>query len=194
MLKVGITGGIGSGKSTVCKIFETLGIPVYYADERAKWLMHHNAEVATALSALFGPDTFMSDGQLNRAWIASIVFKDREQLSRLNAIVHPAVAEDYTQWQSQFTTLPYTLKEAALLFESGSYLQLDKIITVFASKETRIKRVMERDGVDRQSVEDRISKQMSDEKKKELANFIIDNEGHHLLLPQVLKIHEALCN
>lgn len=191
MLKVGITGGIGSGKSTVCKIFEALGIPVYYADDRAKWLMVHHPALRHAITQLFGEQAYEEE-KLNRAYIAQIAFNNPKKLQKLNAIVHPAVHQDGVNWNNQQTGVPYTLKEAALIFESGSYKQLDKVITVFAPKELRIQRIMARDNSSREAIEARMSKQMPEEEKLERADFIIYNDGRQSLIKQVLAIHEQL--
>lgn len=192
MLKVGITGGIGSGKTTVCKIFETLGIPVYYADDRAKWLMEHNEELVKGIKNLFGAEAYTSEGKLNRPYIAQIVFSEKDKLSSLNQLVHPAVGLDGIRWNEAQKGVPYTLKEAALIYESGSYQLLDKVITVFAPKDLRIQRVMARDQVDREAVESRIAKQMSEEEKMERADYVIYNDGNQSLIKQVYKIHKNL--
>jgi len=191
-MKIGITGGIGSGKTTVCKIFETLGIPVYYADERAKSLMESDLNIVEQVKNLFGQSAYLKNGHLNRSLIASIVFQDNSKLKALNAFVHPAVFQDAERWHLSQKGVPYTLKEAALLFESGSSENLDKIITVFAPKELRIHRVVERDGSLREAVEGRMKKQMSEEEKMRLADFVIFNDGKHPLINQVLKIHRNI--
>lgn len=191
-LKVGITGGIGSGKTTVCKVFEFFGIPVYYADERAKAIMAENKQVIKAVRTLFGPEAYQRNGSLNRNYIAAIVFEDKEKLAALNSIVHPAVFEDGENWHRLQKNVPYTIKEAALLFESGGYKTLDKTITVFAPKEVRIKRVMDRDGLSRSAVMSRIKNQMPDEAKKRLTDFVIKNGGTHLIIQQVWQIHHEL--
>lgn len=191
-LKVGVTGGIGSGKTTVCKIFEFLGIPVYYADDRAKALMSEDSKVIKAIRSLFGPEAYQRNGNLNRNYIAAIVFEDKEKLAALNSIVHPAVFADGEEWNKLQSNTPYTIKEAALLFESGGYKTLDKVITVTAPKEVRIKRVMSRDGLSRSAVLSRIKNQMPDEEKKRLADFIIYNGGNHSLIQQVWQIHQKL--
>lgn len=190
-LKIGITGGIGSGKTTVCKIFETLGIPVYYADERAKWLMTNDATLVKEIKGLFGESAY-ENGQLNRAFIAQIAFNDPEKLNQLNALVHPAVQRDGNAWQEAQPNVPYTIKEAALLFESGSYLYLNKIIVVTAPLDVRIQRVIHRDHTNRAAVEARIAKQMPEEEKVKRADFIIVNDGATALIPQVLNIHQVL--
>lgn len=192
MLHVGITGGIGSGKTTVCKIFEILGVPIYYADERAKWLMEHDKLLAEGIAGLLGGEAYSAEGKLNRAWISGKVFGDPGLLERLNALVHPAVALDGLEWQKQQAGRPYTLKEAALLFESGSYLFLDKIIVVTAPLELRMQRVMARDGVPMQAVKDRIDRQMAEEEKVQRADFVIYNDGNRMLIPQVMAIHREL--
>lgn len=190
--KIGITGGIGSGKTTVCRIFETLGIPVYYADERAKWLMINNPTVKNEIIQLFGKEAYSGNGELNRQHIADIAFQDPDKLKQLNQIVHPAVLSDGEKWHRKQVSVPYTLKEAALLFESGSYLQLDKIITVTAPLEIRIQRVIERDKTDREKVFSRIKFQMPEEEKIALSQYIIINDGQHSLIRQVLDIHNKL--
>jgi dephospho-CoA kinase len=190
-LKVGITGGIGSGKTTVCRIFETLGIPVYYADDRAKMLMVERLQLRGVIESLFGTDAYSADNQLNRAHIAAIAFQHPEKLKALNAAVHPAVLEDGEAWHFA-QNAPYTLKEAALLFESGSYMHLDKIITVFTPVETRIERVLLRGGITKADIEARIAKQMPDDEKVQRADFVIYNDGAQPLIPQVLAIHRQL--
>lgn len=191
-LRVGITGGIGSGKTTVCRIFEQLEIPVYYADDRARALMTEDKVLVEKIKRLFGQQAYFEDGTLDRKYIGNIVFQDKTKLEKLNGIVHPAVFEDVKRWHLNHLDAPYTLKEAALLFESGSYKNLEKIITVFAPMEIRIERVMLRDGVTSGEVEARISKQWPDEKKVELTDFVIVNDGKRLLVPQVLEVHKSL--
>lgn len=188
-LRVGITGGIGSGKSYVAKVFKALGVPFYDADKEAKELMNTNPEIRDALVRAFGREVYDAEGRLNRSYLASQVFKDKDKLDRLNAIVHPIVIQHGADW-SVSQTFPYSLKEAALLFESGSYKQLDYTILVTAPEDVRIARVMQRDSVSRQDVLDRMSKQLPDEEKRALADFIIVNDGVESLLPQVLPLHE----
>lgn len=190
MLKVGITGSIGSGKTTVCQIFSILGIPVYYADDRAKWLMNENPSIKKAIIDLLGQDAYSANQELNRSYVASKVFNDAEKLQALNQIVHPAVAEDGQSWQEEQKNTPYTLKEAALLFEAGSYKQLDKIICVVAEEDLRIKRVMSRDEVSAEEVKARMDKQWSQHKKMLESDFLIYNDGQHSLIKQVLHIHK----
>ena len=191
-LKIGITGGIGSGKTTVCKIFETLGIPVYYADDRAKALMVEDVILIDKIKKTFGEEAYLPDGTLNRQHISNIAFHNPLKLKELNAAVHPAVLRDGERWHEAQKDVPYTLKEAALLFESNSHTVLDKIITVFTPKELRIDRVLLRGGLTRAEIEARIAKQMPDEEKVKQADFVIYNDGEKALIPQVLIIHKAL--
>lgn len=190
-IKIGITGGIGSGKTTVCQIFETIGIPVYYADEQAKALMTDNNELVNAIKRLLGKEAYRKDGSLDRKFIAEVVFSDKAKLDQLNALVHPAVWEDGNRWHEKQKTA-YTIKEAALLFESGGYQLMDAVITVTAPKKIRIKRVMDRDGVSEKQVLARMNKQWPDSKKIVLSDFIIKNDGDIFLIPQVLQVHRHI--
>ena len=190
MIKVGITGGIGSGKTTVAKIFEVLGIAVYYADDAAKRLMMEDAALKEKIEQAFGKDTY-DNGILNRAKLSSLVFNNPEKLALLNGIVHPATIADADKWMQQQTT-PYVLKEAALIFESGASTHLDKVIGVFTPVELRIQRVMQRDNISEEAVKARISKQMDEAEKMRLCDYVIKNDEQELLIPQVLKIHEDL--
>jgi len=189
MKKIGITGGIGSGKTTVCKIFESLRIPVYYADDRAKALMIENKQLVNGIKNLLGDESYFDDGSLNRQYIANIVFRDDEKLEQLNGLVHPAIAKDGILWQQSQSLVPYTVKEAALLIETGSFQALDYLITVWAPKELRIQRVLQRDGTTREEVEARIDKQMPEFEKLKLAQFVIINDGEKSLVQQVHKLH-----
>jgi dephospho-CoA kinase len=191
MLTVGITGGIGSGKTTVCKIFEILGVPVYYADEKAKEILCNNQEVVEKVKKLLGNEAYIN-GKLNRDYIASKVFHDKDLLERYNAIIHPAVAEDTWKWSQQHAHFPYVLKEAALMVETGSYRFLDKLIVVTAPLHIRIDRVMQRDHQSRDAVEARIKNQLSDEEKMKVANYVIVNDHTRSIIKQVLNIHHEL--
>lgn len=194
MLKVGITGGIGSGKTTVCKLFEQLGIPVYYADDRAKYLMQHEHHLIDELKKNFGEEVF-KDGLLNRAYLSAQVFNNPAKLAVLNSLVHPAVYRDTERWveeQSQ-KNVPYILKEAALLVETGSYKQLDKLIVVTASLNTRVKRVVERDHVSPDDVMARIKNQLPDEEKIKVADYVLVNDGSKEELQEnISRIHTQL--
>lgn len=187
-LKIGITGGIGSGKTFICTLFEALGIPVYNADEEAKKLMNTDVRIKQKLIEQFGEATY-KDGFLDRAFLASMIFSDKKKLEFVNSIVHPIVIQEAKDWANRQTTR-YSLKEAALLFESGSYKELDYTILVTAPMDVRIQRVIERDAVTEQQVRERINKQLSDEEKLPLADFVIVNDGITPLLPQVWKLHQ----
>lgn len=190
MLKIGITGGIGSGKTTVCRLFELLGVSVYYADIRAKMLMQIDEELMEGIRAAFGRDVY--DGHiLNRSLLGSIVFNDAEQLQRLNGLVHPAVFRDFDKWSTEQKGL-YVLKEAAILFESGSAKDCAYTILVKSPLDLRVSRIMKRDGLSKEDIMKRIDKQMSDEKKEKLASFIIVNDETRLVIPQVLALHQQL--
>jgi len=190
MLQVGITGGIGSGKSTVAKVFEVLGIPVLDADSVAKHIMQHDPALRQSLTALFGADTYL-DGQLNREHIAAVVFNNPQQLEQLNALVHPATIAFSKQWAQQ-QTAPYIIKEAALLFESGSYRELDKIIGIYTPLPLRLQRAMQRDGVSETAIRNRMARQMDEEEKMKRCDFIIKNDESESVLLQVLALHEQL--
>jgi len=190
MLRIGLTGGIGSGKSTVARIFEVLSIPVYYADEAARRLMNEHPELRNQIMELFGESAYI-DGQLNRTYIGGTVFSDPGKLARLNAIVHPRTLEDAAAWMRK-QNAAYAIKEAALIFEAGMETGLDQVIGVTAPVEIRIARVMKRDGVTREKVLERISRQMDEKEKMNRCDFIIENDERTPLLPQVLKIHETL--
>ena len=190
-LQIGLTGGIGSGKTTISKFFAFLGIPVYYADDSAKWLMQNDVSLMDSIKKEFGEDIYTPQG-LNRQKLAGIVFNDVAALRKLESLVHPAVFRHSQEWAEIHKTAPYLLREAALTFESGSYKMLDKVITVFAPKEVRIQRVLKRDNATREAIEARMDKQWRDEKKMELADFVIFNDGKQLLIPQVLEIHKTL--
>jgi dephospho-CoA kinase len=187
-LKIGLTGGIGSGKTTVAKIFELLGVPVYYADDASKRLYATNKDLMEDLKKHFGEDIYI-DEQLNRSKLAAIVFNNAAKLDLLNSLVHPLTIKDAEEWMQQQTT-PYIIKEAALLFEAGSASVLDYIIGVSSPQPLRIKRVMERDGVGREEVLSRMQRQIDEESKMLLCDFIIKNDEQEMVIPQVLALHE----
>ncbi len=188
ILKIGLTGGIGSGKSTVAGIFKVLGIPVFDADSTAKEIMNNDEGLRQQIIKTFGAETY-EGGVLNRQYLAGIVFNNPSKLEQLNAIVHPATIAAAERWMTQ-QTAPYAVKEAALLFESGSAAGLDYIVGVFAPEALRIKRVMDRDGVGRQEVLARINRQIDDEIKRRLCDFVVINDEQQLLIPQVAALHE----
>jgi len=190
MLKVGITGGIGSGKSTVARVFETLGVPVYNADDAAKRLMQDDPELKEKISLLLGDESY-NDGQLNRAWISANIFGNPDKVQALNSLVHPATIKDAHEWMSKQTT-PYSLKEAALIFESGSEKELDYVIGVYAPEELRIQRVIKRDDTTREAILQRMSNQLNEEEKIKRCDFVITNDDHQLVIPQVLALNQQL--
>ncbi|HRN95439.1 MAG TPA: dephospho-CoA kinase, partial [Chitinophagales bacterium] len=188
------TGGIGSGKTTACKLFEKLGVPVYYADNRAKELMVDDKQLRHSIIQNFGAESYLEDGSLNRLYLSSVVFSEEKKLELLNSLVHPVVAADSESWNSilERKNFAYSLREAALLIETGSYKLLDKLIVVTAPEEDRIKRVMLRDGSSEQQVKSRINAQMPDSEKLKLADFIIENTDLISLAQQVKDIHERI--
>lgn len=192
--RVGITGGIGSGKTTVCRIFESLGIPVYYADDQAKWLIDNDASVKKGIVEIFGPQAYTAEGTYDRPFVAGIVFKNKEKLAALNTVVHPAVERHSRDWHKRQSGsgVPYTLREAALMIESGSYKFLDYLIVVSAPEDLRIRRVVGRDGVTEEQVRSRMANQLPEVDKIKLADFVIVNDGIRMLIPQVWQIHRAL--
>jgi dephospho-CoA kinase len=190
MLKVGITGGIGSGKSTVCQVFRTLGIPVFYADEAARWLMEHDAKIVSAITALLGAEAYTA-GKLNRTFVASVAFREPEKLQQLNAITHPATIQYARDWMERQTT-PYAIKEAAIFFESGSNKDVDVMIGVYAPAALRLQRAMQRDGATREKIAARMAQQMNEEEKMKLCDYVITNDDVQAVIPQVLAIHQQL--
>jgi dephospho-CoA kinase len=185
---VGITGGIGAGKSTICDVFKALGIPVYNADLRARELMNTDSALKQQIVGLFGKEAYFED-LVNRDFLAKTVFSNTHELRKLNNVVHPAVGQDFKNWVPQQST-PYVIKEAALLIESGSYKQLDVLINVQAEEKTRIQRVLDRDPFrNHDEVLNIVSKQASEEERNRIAHHIIDNSGRQLVIPQVLELH-----
>jgi dephospho-CoA kinase len=188
MLKIGITGSIGSGKTTVCKIFESLGVPVYYADDRGKFLQQNNPEVRKQVRDAFGENMYDAEDNFDRAAMAEVVFKDPAKLKMLEGIVHPAVLKDFLDWIAQQNS-PYIIKEAALLYEAGTYRDLYGMIAVSAPFETRMQRVLSRDKTTSKLVMERMNRQWPDEKKIAMADYVVNNDDKHLLLPQIMKLH-----
>lgn len=190
MLKVGLTGGIGSGKSTVAAIFKLLGIPVFDADVAAKWIMEHDVALIDSIKKAFGEESYIGN-KLNRKYIAAIVFEDKYQLEVLNSITHPATMKAADNWMQQ-QSAPYCIKEAALLFEAGTAGNLNYVIGVQAPDALRIYRAMQRDNASRQEIIARIDKQIDQTIKMKLCNFVINNNEQELIIPQVLDIHKTL--
>jgi dephospho-CoA kinase len=189
-LRIGLTGGIGSGKSTIAKVFEVLGIPVYYADEEAKRVMNEDEALQEQIIEHFGKEAY-KDSRLDRRYISGIVFNNREMLELLNSLVHPVTLRDSERWMQQQTT-PYAIKEAALIFESSAQQYLDYVIGVSAPAPLRMHRAMQRDSVTREEVQARINRQIQESIKMRLCDFIIYNDEQQLVMPQVLTLHEKL--
>lgn len=187
---VGLTGGIGSGKTTIAKMFETLKVPVYYADDQAKKLMQDSLPLRHGIVDLFGKEAFKGK-DLNRPYIAGIVFKDKQKLKQLNALVHPAVEDDFRNWAG-LQDAPYVLQESALIYENKKQRFFDAVILVTAPLETRIERVMKRDGLSKKNITERIENQMSDSLKLREATFVIHNTDLKKSLERVREIHEQL--
>lgn len=188
-IQIGITGGIGSGKSTVTKIFATLGISVYDADSQAKKVVQHN-DLKEAIQKEFGEESYDASGILDRKFLAKQVFGFPERLEKLNSLVHPRVEDDYKQWLDQHRFKVYVLKEAALLFETDSARQMDKIIVVTAPVDLRIKRVKSRDHRTEKEIKDIMDRQWPENRSLSKADYIITNDEDHAVTPQVLKLHE----
>ncbi len=187
---IGITGGIGSGKSIVCRIFGVLGIPVYEADTRAKWLMNHDPQLKEQLIALLGPDAYTHTGEYNRAWVASQVFDNQNLLLKLNAVVHPRVWQDSAAWVQQHSEAPYLLYEAAIMKAAGQGNAFRHVVMVSAPVELRVKRTLARDPQrSEQEVRAIIARQVSDEERLKIADFVVQNDDYQLLIPQVLHLH-----
>jgi dephospho-CoA kinase len=191
MLKVGVTGGIGSGKSTVCRVFSNLGIPVFEADKVAKELMNTDQTIFEQLVRLFGAEVYLPDHTVNRKYLAGIVFNNKSLLTELNAIVHPVVRKAFFDWCNNQNT-PYIIHEAAILFESGFYKFMDKTIAVVTSEKERIERVTKRDDVTIEMVQERMRNQWNDQQRIELADFVIGNNDNELIILQVLEIDKQL--
>ncbi len=191
MIKVGITGNIGSGKSTVCRIFETLGIPVFYADMEAR-MLYFEKDIKNSVEELFGVEVFTKEGEVDTKALAKVVFSDKKALEKINAVIHPAVMRRYNQWLEKHKDAPYTLHEAAVLFENNLQTLFDKIICITAPEDVRLLRVVNRDNVSRKDVIKRMKNQWSDERKASLSDFVIVNDGQRFLIPQIMKIHNGL--
>lgn len=189
---VGITGGIGSGKTRIVELFESLGVPCYIADREAKRLMNEDADVKKAIIGLFGNEAYAS-GILDRTLLGNIVFTQPQKLNALNAIVHPAVAKDFKNWVDN-QHYPYVIKEVAILFETGGYKQVDKTLLITAPKETRIARVMKRDASSKKSIIDRMQNQWSDDKKIPLADFVIENSVWEQTKKELKQLHQQFLN
>ncbi len=190
-LKIGITGGIGSGKSTVCRVFKIIGIPIFEADQVAKQLLQTRSEIKEGLIHLFGKEVYSEDGTIDRKKLASIIFNDDVQLRKMNALVHPVVRNEFQQWVKQQNS-PYVIHEAAILFESGFYKMMDFTILVSAPEEERIQRVMQRDGVSEKQVKERLAKQWTDAERRKLADKEIINDNKNPVIPEIIKLDKII--
>jgi dephospho-CoA kinase len=191
MYRVGITGGIGSGKSLVCSILELFGVPVYYADKEARRLMNENGELRRAIKNEFGEAVYKG-GELNRQEMGSRVFGEPRLLEKINNMVHPVVRKDFDNWSKACENVPYVVEEAAILFESGAARQMNMSVLVYAPIPLRISRVMDRDGLSSEEVKKRMSYQLDEEEKKRRADSVIRNDETSLLLPQIVSLHEEI--
>ena len=190
MKKIGITGGIGSGKTYVASVFQSLGIPIFNADIQAKKIMTSSEKLIKLAKEEFGNDIY-KDSDLNKEKLASIVFSNSDKLQKLNSLVHPIVKEEFNNWCKKQTS-PYVIKEAAILFESNSHIGLDAVICVSAPLELRIERLLNRDDYSEKEIKKRIENQISQEEKEKLSDYIIVNDEKELLLPKIIKIHKEL--
>lgn len=193
MLKIGVTGGIGSGKSLVCEMFQLLGVPVYNADEQAKKLINSDPQIIDTLTKKYGSDIY-SKGVIDKKRLAGIIFNNKEELKFVNETIHPRVFAHFDEWLELNHHHKYIIKEAALLFESGSYKDLDKVILVAAPEEIKIKRVVERDKTNEKAVKKIIESQMSENEKQQKSNYIINNDNTVLIIPHILELHNEFIN
>lgn len=188
-LQVGVTGGIGSGKSVVCQLFACLGIPIYNADSRAKWLTNHDPLIRENVIALLGNEAYDAAGRYNTSYVSSVVFKDENLLKRLNAIIHPVVMQDTLNWVQDNHESPYLIKEAAIMNKAGNNNSLDVVVVVEAPLDLRIKRILHRDKRSEAEIRTIIQRQVTDEERRRIADFIVNNDEESALIPQVLHLH-----
>lgn len=189
-LKIGITGGIGSGKSYVCNHFASMGVPIYNADTEARNITNTNSIIREKLSILFGHQLYDNNQQLIKEALAKIIFQDKAALERVNSIIHPEVHKHFKQWYEQHQHQAYIIKEAAIMFESGSNKLMDAVVMVYAPLELRVERAMKRDNRTRQQIMERIANQLDDEKKRKMSDYIIINDQQKMLLPQIIQLHQ----
>jgi dephospho-CoA kinase len=189
-MKIGVTGGIGSGKTSVCKVFNVLGIPVFSADQEAKSIMDTDPVIISAIISTTGEDLY-SNGALDRARLGSLIFRDETLLKKINSVIHPAVFDRFHKWTAE-QSAPYVIMEAAILFESGASRLVDRIVTVLAPEEERIERVIRRSKLTREEVLDRIRQQMDDDSREKMSDYIVRNSENDMIIPAVLKIHEDI--
>ncbi|HYQ57547.1 MAG TPA: dephospho-CoA kinase [Draconibacterium sp.] len=190
-LKIGITGGIGSGKSVICQVFELLGAPVFEADSWAKKLVNTHPIIRTGLIDWYGPDIYAPNGTIDRKKLAGIIFTDDIEMEKVNGLIHPVVRQEFMMWANEQDS-PYVIHEAAILFESGFYKMMDYTILITAPENMRINRVTRRDGSNTEAVKERMSKQWNDKQKRELASLEIRNDNKSILIPRIIKIDKQL--
>jgi dephospho-CoA kinase len=190
-MKIGITGGMGSGKSFVCSIIENLGYPIFYSDKEAKWLMENNASLIAEIKKIVGNNAY-TNNKINKEEIRKYIFDSAEKRKKLNEIVHPAVTQHFDYWAQQFKSNSLLFNESALLIETGSYKRFDKIILITASQDVKIKRLIQRENVSKEEIRLRMNSQLSDEVKKDHADYIIENNETDFLLPKIFTIIDLL--
>jgi dephospho-CoA kinase len=190
-MKIGITGGMGSGKSFVCSIIENLGYPIFYSDKEAKWLMENNASLIAEIKKIVGNNAY-TNNKINKEEIRKYIFNNAENRKKLNEIVHPAVTQHFDHWAQQFASNSLIFNESALLIETGSYKRFDKIILITASQDVKIKRLIQRENVSTEEIRLRMNSQLSDEVKKDHADYIIENNETDFLLPKIFTIIDQL--
>lgn len=193
MKKIGLTGGIGSGKSTIAKIFNVMGVPVYYSDDRARQ-MYFKPEVKKQVKTLLGEEAYINEKEINRAYISSKIFSDTQLLAKINDIIHPAVGKDFEQWLAAHENAPFVLKESAILFETGIYKSLDATILVVSPEKMRAERIAKRDGLSEEEVIKRFKSQLNDENKIPLADYVVFNDEVSSLIEQAVEIKNTLEN
>jgi dephospho-CoA kinase len=189
-LKLGVTGGIGSGKTTVCKVFGVLGIPVFSADDEAKRIQDNNRDIQININSLAGKDLF-SSGKLDRNGLARIIFSNKILLEKVNSLIHPAVFRSFREWVKKQDS-PYSIMEAAILFESGAFKMMDRIVTVVTPLEERIERLVSGNRLSREQIIDRIKNQIDDESRVKLSDFVISNSENDMIIPAIIGIHEEM--
>lgn len=189
MLKIAITGNMGSGKSTICKVFEILGVPVFYADYHAKIFLNKKT-CKQQIREKFGKEVFDKKDQIDKKSLAKLIFHDKKKLQQLNAIIHPLVFNKFEQWVNQHKEKPYCIQEAALIFETGNYKRFDQVILVYAPEETLIQRITNRDQISNHDAQARLANQMDQEEKRKMADYVIYNDNTKLLIPQLLELHQ----
>ncbi|MCH7534477.1 MAG: dephospho-CoA kinase [Bacteroidetes bacterium] len=190
-LKVGVTGGIGSGKTLVCEVFEKLNVPVFYADAEAKKINEEHPDAIKGLKEICGDDIYQN-GTLNKKKLANVIFTDDTKLQKVNELIHPLVKAKFLNWTEQNNDGPYVIEEAAILFESGASNLMDLVVTVTAPRELRIERVTSRDGITNEQVEERMKNQIEEDERIERSDFVINNDEQEMLLPQIIEIHENI--